>query len=212
MHILPVESEKMEQYFNNKERIDKTCVLKYFSIHEDKRTKMNGGETDTNAMTIIKELKKDDTLNYWKCNSTCQTVNKLRLPYHIHNNKGDKSDIELVGKNGILLKDFYRVFEEHRNNPPKKECIDKIVKLKRVFFASPSNSYKPDFILLSNDGNLVHKGNYFGKYTDELFIANGFHRLAAYSLALKELGHFFPIEIYYGHNPNIVNKCIEMKG
>ena len=44
---------------------------------------------------------------------------------------------------------------------------------------------------------MVHPGHYDSSWKDKLFIGNGFHRLVAYGLALKELGKFVPIEVYY---------------
>ena len=201
----------MKEYFNVKEPIDKATILRYFIEHEEVRIKRNNGISDGYAKKIIGILEADDRLRYWKCSSTIQTIEKLRLPYHIHDNKGDSSGIELVGKNGVLLNDFYRCYEKHKNNALKSECINKINKLKEVFFAKPTDYYYANFILLSNDGNKVHEDNYIGSFKNELFIANGFHRLAAYGLTLQGFGQFIPIEIYYANNPNIVDKYIEMK-
>lgn len=201
----------MKEYFNDiKGPIDKDKILQHFSEHEIEREEKNNGESDPNAKHIIGLLKNDKSLSYWKCTFSEQTIEKLRLPYHIHNNKGDNSGIELIGQNGTLLNDFYLHYEKFKNNPKKKECIDKINNIKEIFFNGLTDLYNANFVLLSNDGNLVHKGNYVGNYINELFIANGFHRLAAYSLTLRELGRFIPIEVYYGHNEKLVGKNIKM--
>lgn len=201
----------MKEYFNNiRGSIDRDKVLRYFSVHEIEREEKNNDKSDPNAKHIIGLLKNDKNLSYWKCTSTEQTIEKLRLPYHIHDNEGDNSRIELIGPYGILLNDFYLHYEKFKDNPKKKECIDKINKIKEFFFDRLADSYNANFVLLSNDGNLVHKGNYVGNYINELFIANGFHRLAAYSLTLREVGRFIPIEVYYGHNQMLVDKCIKM--
>ncbi len=185
----------MIKYFEILKEVTKEELIEKFKSHELKRE-----PADMYAQkTIIGGLENSNVLSYFKCRLKVEGLNNLILPYHAHNatTTGPQWGKEFQG----VVADVISI-PEWANS----DCVKKILEIKENFFGTPGDFWYPEFLLLSNDKDLVHPGgdHYHANYgRDKLFIGNGFHRLVAYGLALRDIDKFIPLELYYGENKNL---------
>lgn len=195
----------MDSHLQIIEEVTLEEVTRGFTNHEDERDELDiNPDTDETARRVIRDLGSASSLSFWKCNTTLEASRNLILPWHRHPNRNKSETIALLDEEGAAFEELSDYFEKLKDNPKKEDCIDKIQRIKRSMFSDGScQIFDSKFMLLSNDKELVHPNNYHGTYQDKLFIANGFHRLFAYSLTLRELDKFVPIEVYYVENTQL---------
>lgn len=185
--------------FDGLKEILKSEFINKFEAHELDRTRYNEDFDKYALNTIIPGLKIDDRTHYFKGFLNQNGYNNLILPHHNHN------ETNLIPPDGSQVLIVLKGFNKLKSPLSNSDCINKILKIKSKIFKPSLDTWNVDFLFLSNNHFLSHPGgNHYGDYgSDKIFIGNGIHRLIAYGLALKEIGTFKPIEIYYGHSGNL---------
>ena len=183
----------MKKYFEIIKTVNKDIIIEKFKVHEASRPT---GKDDF-AHQRINDLIKSDEIKYYKCKLKKEALSSLVLPHH----DDDSFSVPSGGKIFYDVISDKNLFKEKANT----NCIRKIIEIKNSLFPkTDTKAWQYSFLLLSNDKELVHPGHYHNNYgTDKIYIANGFHRLVAYGLALEGLNEFVSIEVYYGENERL---------
>lgn len=154
---------------------------------------------DTFEKNKYDELLGTPGLEFFKGSIKKEDIEKLVLPWHTGQREPNR-DPDIVVKTGGKL--FSLVIQDFINNYLPKDrfpkTVKKVLSLKKKFYQTDSQSFKANFIFISNDREVAHDSTHYdtthGK--DKLFIGNGFHRFVAYGISIEEFG-FKPLEVYY---------------
>lgn len=172
--------------------IAKDFVLNLFQEQENHREEFD--RRDNFANDRIADLRRNNEVTFYQGLLNTGILEKIILPHHIDGQL-------LIPDTGLPIAQAYEVYfkvaKDVRRNQITDICTDKITNIAQKILFNEFAGPIINFLLLSDNAELVHPGHYKGWSDEHLFIANGFHRwIARYSL-LVERNYFMPIPYYF---------------
>jgi len=182
----------MIDYFDDINEIEKEVFITRFNKHVRE-------DDHENRLLVCHENLQG--AHYYFGNLNLRGVENLVLPHHAVEHEPGKDPDRSVKTGG---KFFNQVIKDYINNYiPNNRFVDCYTKAKSQnnrFFSKDNLILGADFLFTTNKKDVADLNNGFSDNypKSSIFIGNGFHRMIAYGLFLKEYG-FRPIQVHYVH-------------
>jgi hypothetical protein len=177
------------------QRIEMSGFLNKYETRINEREKPDDFEKD-----VFRELKEADYLICYSTNLNKNGIDNLILPHHATESLPDRQ-VKVGGD--TFHKVISNYHEDYIPNSKFPICVKKIQEQQSHFFGENDPVLKADFLFVSNDREFAHPNHYDNSHGEnKIFMGNGFHRLVAYGLWVRQNG-FRPLEVYYIENPTL---------
>lgn len=176
------------------EKVDRTPFEQEFETQVYSRD----GGVDPFEEQKYNELKQIRELEFFTGFIEESDIERLVLPQHDGKVEHGKTPDRVVKVGGESFKkviiDFLINYIPNQRFP---KTVNKVLKLKELFFQGHQQRFDANFIYISNDREIAHDLTHYDSSHgyDKLYIGNGFHRFVAYGMSIEEYG-FRPLNVY----------------